>query len=95
MRFECHITVEYVNPDEPKFERLREVGAMLYFRPAKLYMKKDVKSDIDTFLTGHSDTKEDIMNRMRWMVRDLNGNGFRVTRYKVEEVLFDSRTGDK
>ncbi len=98
MRFECHITTEYVAPDDPSHDRLRDMTSALQFRLASLHMSKggkNVLSDYDTFMTGHSDTKQDIMNRMKWLVRDLNGNGFKVTRYKIEEVLFDSRNGDK
>lgn len=45
-------------------------------------------------LTGHSQTRLDIDHRVREVVKMLKSHGFKVTRYKLEEALVDSRVAN-
>lgn len=95
--YESHITIE------PVFDERRELAASLAkefnFKLADLLMKKrseetEVRSDKDTFMTGHSKSKIDIETRTKNLVIRLQKNGFKVWRYKIEDTLLDSRNQD-
>jgi hypothetical protein len=94
---ESHITIE------PVFDADRDVadalGAKYQFKLAHLLMQKERKataarSDRDTFMTGHSKSRKDIIERTKNCVRDLQQAGFKVWRYKIEDTLIDSRNED-
>lgn len=96
--FEAHITIE------PVFDERRDVAAKIAqtfnFRLADLLMKKraaetEQRSDKDTFMTGHSRSLSDITVRITGCVRALQGAGFTVWRYKIEDTVLDSRTKDE
>ena len=95
--FECHITIEPVAED-----RLAEVEALakeVNFKPAKLLMQNRAtgtpeRSMYDTFLTGHSDSYPRLTERMVSLCIRLKESGFQVWRYKVEEIMLDSRIAD-
>lgn len=93
---ESHVTIE------PVFDYRRDDAAAIArefkFRLAELLMKKDrdateVRSDKDTFMTGHSKSRSDIEYRTRALVLRLKECGFTVWRYKVEDTLVDSKHG--
>ncbi len=71
---ESHVTIE------PVFDQRRDEAAQIArefkFRLAELLMKKDrdateVRSDKDTFMTGHSKSRSDIETRTRGLVNRL------------------------
>lgn len=95
--FESHITIE------PVFDERREQASAIAknngFRLADLLMKKrteqtEERSDKDTFMTSHGKFFEDIEQRMRDVVVELQKEGFKVWRYKIEDVVLDSRYED-
>tara|TARA_R110000772_G_scaffold66361_2_gene147915 strand:- start:10954 stop:11436 length:483 start_codon:yes stop_codon:yes gene_type:complete len=94
---EAHVTIEPVFGE--RLDLATEIGARYKFKPAKLFMQKDravtpERSDKDTFLTGHGQSKKDMEIRTRAVVSDLLAAGFAVWRYKVEDTLYDSRNAD-
>jgi hypothetical protein len=95
---EAHITIEPVF-DERR-ELATEVAGRFNFKLAELLMKKraedtEERSAKDTFMTGHSKSKNDLSLRVQHLVRALQAHGFKVWRYKVEDTLVDSRTNDE
>lgn len=94
---EAHVTIEPVF-DERR-EKAAEIAASFGFRLADLLMKKEreateQRSDKDTFMTGHSQSKSDINSRTIRLVATLTAEGFKVWRYKIEDTLVDSRNAD-
>lgn len=93
MRYECHITVEPI--EAPLLlSMVNDRAHTLGFRLAKLLMQKGQPSNLDTFMTGHSEDYEDMRARMRSLCGELTGLGIEVRRAKIEEILFDTRNGD-
>lgn len=95
--YECHVTIEPVFDE--KREQVKTIANNYNFKVAELLMKKrknetETRSDKDTFTTGHSKDRDDLVIRMFDLVNDLKSNGFKVWRYKIEDVHLDSRYGD-
>ena len=93
--FEAHITIDPV--DEEKRAALQELIDVpeCRFKLAKLVMDKEgTPSKLDTFCTGHSRSLSDIKSRVVNTVQTLKANGYYVRRWKIEDTLFDSRSGD-
>lgn len=95
---EAHVTIE------PVFDTQRELAGQVAqkygFKLAKLLMQKErevtpERSNMDTFMTGHSKSKLDINRRTKDLVLALKADGFKVWRYKIEDTLVDSRTKDE
>ena len=95
--YEAHVTIE------PIFDDARESAAITAqqfgFKLAKLLMQKRVadapeQSKFDTFMTSHSRDFEDIVNRTKELVAALKNKGFSVWRYKIEDIVVDSRIED-
>lgn len=96
--FECHITIEPVF--ESELETVSGVASEFGFRPAKLLMQKrksdtPERSKYDTFLTGRGYDLNDLSARMSQAIEAIQGLGFLVWRYKIEETVFDSRYNDR
>ena len=96
--FECHITIEPVF--EERLDQLKMICQFFNFKVADLLMQKrssDTKkrSKNDTFITGHSSSFEDIEYRMKNMLQSLKYSNFKVWRYKIEQIVVDSRINDK
>ncbi len=94
MRYECHVTIEYVEAGTTEHQSLCDIAKAHGFRVAKLYKSKGVESDLDTFMTGHSDNFGYLRGSMQDLIFDLERFCFNVNRYKIEEILLDSRNGD-
>lgn len=95
--YECHVTIEPVFGDELKLAE--QVAQRHVFKLAKLLMQKDSASEAvpsrrDTFMTGHAREFGGMRGRMVSLVRDLKNSGFQVRRYKIEEILVDSKQHD-
>jgi len=95
--FECHITIEPVFGDE--LEQVKEIAQQYKFRVADLLMKKrkedsEERSQNDTFMTGHSMIYDDLEDRMVQCINELKYNKFKVWRYKIEDIVLDSRKLD-
>ncbi len=93
MKYECHITTEFVSPTSADYGRLCGIAKEFKFAVAKLYKANKQTSDLDTFMTGHSDSFEDMKQRMESLCAKLKLYDFPVIRYKIEEILLDSRRG--
>jgi hypothetical protein len=94
---EAHVTIEPVFGEDREFAAW--IAANHGFKLAHLLMQKERKataerSDRDTFMTGHSKFCDDITERTKALVMDLQNNGFKVWRYKIENTMLDSRNVD-
>lgn len=94
MKYECHITIEPVFDERlTQFQILAEDQG---FRVAKLLLQKTrretaERSNKDSFCTGHSNEYPDIFERMHALRKNLLAQGFKVWRYKIEQILLDVR----
>lgn len=95
--FEAQVTIE------PVFDEAREQADLLAqkhgFKLAKLLLKKREidtaeRSSFDTFMTSHGLEKGELLVRMQALIIELKRARFKVWRYKLEDVLIDSRKAD-
>lgn len=96
-KYECHVTIEPVFDE--RLEELKELVKPFRFKVADLIMKKtfldkEEPSKKDTFMTGHSTNWEDIQSRMINLITEVENNNYKIFRYKIEEILLDSREED-
>lgn len=91
--FESHITIDPVPEVLRSFAQ--RCASKYNFKLAKLLMDKGVDSPLDTFMTAHSRSRSDIIERTKLMVLDLQQAGFIVRRYKIEDTVVDSRSADE
>lgn len=101
MYYESHVTIEPVFDD--RLEEATKIALNHGFKIANLLMQKreadqPERSKHDTFMTRHApstiDGLLDIKSRTCMLVVDLQANGFKVWRYKLERAIFDSRIED-
>ncbi len=95
--YEAHVTIEPVFDE--RLELFKWTCDQFGFKVAKLLMQKraDAKPETskkDSFCTGHDKDGQSLLNRMRCLVVSLREAKFEVLRYKIEAVVFDSRSGD-
>ncbi len=89
--FESHVTIEPCQGE--RLEQLKSIVYPYRFRVADLLMQRSLlPSDLDSFCTGRSIDYEELLQRMKTMVAELNSVGFKVRRQKIESVLFDVRS---
>lgn len=92
--YECHITIDPVFEEER--EKLQGLVSSQGFQLAKLLMQKRMedtpeRSKYDTFMTSHDKSFAAMLSRMKNAVFLLRENGYIVRRYKIENVILDSR----
>jgi hypothetical protein len=87
--YESHVTIDPTDV----VGKLERIATDYKFKLAKLYMDKGGvnQSGIDMFMTGHGTLLPDLIERMESLIRDLQFNGYKVRRYKIEAVIIDSR----
>ena len=95
--YECHVTIEPVFDD--KLTMAKNIATRNGFRVADLLMKKreedtPERSSYDTFMTGYSDEFNIMADNMRNLCLDLKSHGFKIWRYKIEDIIVDSRSHD-
>lgn len=95
--YECHITVEPVFDE--RLELLRSISEANHFKVADLLMQKRLedspeRSKMDTFTTARHKDYNTIFNQMSDCIYDLQIQGFKIWRYKIEDVLIDSKIDD-
>lgn len=95
--YECHVTIDPVFDD--RLDELKELVKPFRFKVADLIMKKsalseELPSKKDTFMTGHGTDYDGLKTRMVGLIRDVKEENYSVRRYKIEEILLDSKTGD-
>lgn len=95
--FECHLTVEPVFGD--RLEELKRLSGNLSFHVADLLMQKRTedtpeRSKNDTFCTAHSKNYFQLETAMKDLIASLKFNGFKVWRYKIENIMLDSKSND-
>lgn len=95
--YESHITIEPVFGED--LERLRSICQHFGFHIAELLMQKRLhdtpeRSRFDTFCSSRSVDLPVLKERMLGLVSCCQGAGFKVWRYKIEDVILDSRIDD-
>jgi hypothetical protein len=96
--YESHVTIEPVFDD--KLDDVKRISSECNFKVANLLFKKrecdtEERSMHDTFTTGHSKYYEDIVERTKRLVDNLQKAGYTVWRYKIEDTMMDSRIDDE
>lgn len=96
--FESHVTIEPVL-DAARLEQLKFICELHGFRVADLLMQKRAedmpeRSRFDTFCSSRSVDMPALEQRMFALVSALRGAGFKVWRYKIEDVVLDSKVDD-
>lgn len=95
--FESHITVEPVFDD--RLDLFNELCKRHGFQVARLLLQKrkessPTRSDKDSFCTGRDVDVEALIERMKSLIHDLSSNGFIIWRYKIEQIIVDSKQND-
>lgn len=95
--YETHITIEPVTGD--RLTLAQDIALLHGFKVADLYMAKRLedtpeRSKFDTFMTGHAKEFDHSVGRMTGLCRQLKENGFKVWRYKIEQIVIDSKHSD-
>ena len=94
---ECHVTIE------PVFGIRLDAAQIICqahgFKVADLLMQRQenetpTRSRKDTFCTGHGATYSGLAARMVLLCQELKANGYKIYRYKIEDVILDSRQCD-
>lgn len=94
---ESHVTIEPVFDE--RLERLKQLCTEHGFRVADLLMQKRTsdtpeRSRFDTFCSSRSVDPAALESRMFAFVAALCEEGFKVWRYKIEDVVLDSKVDD-
>ena len=92
MKYECHITIDPLPSEALVY--LEYMAKRYGFKVARLLMDKGVPNDSDQFMTWHDNHYASMVERMGGLCRWLKENGCVIRRYKIEEILLDSRVGD-
>jgi hypothetical protein len=90
---ECHVTIDPII-DEEELLKLKESVIKYGFKIADLIMLKGSPSLKDTFMTSHSLDLPELIDRLESLIIFLNESNIVVRRYKIEDVIIDSRTND-
>ena len=95
--YESHVTVEPVF--DTRLEQLKFICELHGFRVADLLMQKrpedtPERSRFDTFCSSRSVDPAVLTQRMYDLCRACASAGFRVWRYKIENVIVDSKVDD-
>lgn len=97
--YECHITIDPIF-DESGRDKLQELITPHGFKLAKLLMQKRKEdtpemSKYDTFMTAHHTIEIEMLYKLFNCMKVLKENGYIIRRYKIENVILDSRINDK
>lgn len=87
--YECHVTTEYLGEEDRGTYEL--LTSKFTFKMGKLYMKKDEKSEMDSFFTCHHDDFQVIKSQMLDFIKVIKDLKIKVLRYKIEDIVLDSK----
>lgn len=95
--FESHITIEPVFDE--RLEDFKKHCAVYKYKVADLLMKKkadgpEEKSTNDSFCTARDKDFDQMKSRMLSLLALLKQEGYRILRFKIEDVVLDSRKDD-
>lgn len=91
--YESHITIDPILDSEAQ-KRIEEIASPNGFKLAKFTMQKSEGTAKDTFLTGHEKYLDPLIDKMSKTISLLKSSGFKVKRYKIEDIVLDSRSED-
>ncbi len=78
-----------------KYQRFNNAVTGRDFRVADLKKGNNEQSRDDSFCSGRSDSYQDLLTRMKLLVKDLRELGIKVYRYKIEVIVLDSKDCDE
>ena len=92
--YEAHVTVEPVFGE--RYTRFEEICKAYKFKAAILLLQKDrasteIRSNKDSFATGHGRAYDELEARARELVYALRNNEFEVWRLKIEACVLDEK----
>lgn len=95
--YEAHVTIEPIFDD--RLTLAADIAKNHKFKIANLLMQKrqmdlPERSMYDTFMTAHGQSEEVIKDQILSLIEDLKKNDFKVWRYKIEDVIVDSKFND-
>ena len=91
--YECHVTLD--PPKDDGYVYVLEILARLhFFKIADLLLVNKTKHTADAFCTARDRSLDKMTVRMLLFIRDLRLSGFVVRRYKIEDIVVDSRIND-
>lgn len=96
--YESHVTVEPIF-DEQKLAVFQDICRAYKFRIAELLMQKRAedkpeRSKYDTFCSSRNCDGFDLQRNMLELVKSCQALGIKVWRYKIEDVILDSKIDD-
>lgn len=93
--YESHVTIDPIHEnDKTDYDT---IAAKYGFKLSKLFMRKDGKDEPhrdDSFMSARSMNQYELVNRMTNLIKQLQGYGMHVRRYKIEQALMDSKHVD-
>lgn len=89
--YEIHVTIDPVYGE--KLEHFKYLAEIFRFKVANLIKQNGQPNDRDQFATSHTDTLAKATERTRHFVDSLRNADFNVRRYKVEQIILDSKYG--
>lgn len=98
--FEAHITVRPPSTEEQYrtkegWEQFADTSRELGWRASKFEVDEVDDATGLWFLSYRSEDRQTIENEVRGMVHGLSCSDFEVVRYKIEDTLLDSKSGDE
>ena len=92
MKYECHITIDPVTGAD--LDVFDDLCRGYHFKVARLIKDNGQPNDRDQFATGNGTTYAELRKRMVDLCQDIKACGFKLRRYKIEEIVTDSRIND-
>ena len=95
--YEVHVTIEPVFGKD--LDIVENIATCHGFKVADLLMLRnreatEERSNKDTFMTTRGKSFDDCVKRTCNLIGELQDNGVKVWRYKLEDTLFDSKIED-
>lgn len=88
MKFECHITCNQADG-----EKASAVATEHHWKTSEIARDPVLGAATFFYLTSHGASYQSIFRRMRTAVAALEAAGVSVVREKIEEIVYDTKTG--
>ena len=91
-RFECHITV-YKPKSNTEAKLLFTVAQEVKMKPSWITGDPVLGAGKWFYISGYSTSYDDLLGRMKAVASKLRDNNIEVVREKIEQILYDTKTG--
>lgn len=92
--YEIHVTIDPVLSTDPRRKVLEDLAQTYNYKIAKLFKEGGQEADEDSFMTAHTSTLADAKISLHILVPVLKAGGFVLRRYKIEQIIIDSKRED-